>query len=114
GGSRGIWLIAVGSPSKSAKSSVIRGGTDDAWLRGGLPGGFEGGGWDMRGSASARSGNRPAASVNEIGVGSWSKVEQDRIHAVVGRDADQLGADREDHLTQALRSGRHADVTDLL
>lgn len=42
----GIWLIEVGSPSKSAKSSVS-GGAEGECLRGGLPGGLDGGGWDM-------------------------------------------------------------------
>jgi hypothetical protein len=39
----GIWLIDVGSPSKSANSSAI-GGTEVECLRGGPPGGLDGGG----------------------------------------------------------------------
>src|SRR3954469_20530869 len=44
----GIWLIDVGSPSKSTKSSAS-GDADGECLRGGAPGGLDGGGWDMCG-----------------------------------------------------------------
>src|SRR5690554_1002039 len=63
---------------------------------------------------SARPRYRPSPSVNEIRLGSWSKVEQDRIHAVVGGDAYALGADREYAETHPRRSSRDANMSYLM
>src|SRR5678816_3396496 len=65
-------------------------------------------------SASARLRNRPAPSVDEVCFGSWAKVEQDRVDAVVERDGYQLATEREHGVADARRSGGDPDVTDLL